>query len=150
MAAHRSKACRTGSSRHLRFLATQHPSPSGLDLAGGRVKEWCHTVLSKNGSPSASVNINPPVHVPDVMLCAGAGNSWLLHHDGAECTVELGMCYLNFTGCLLYLYPVAMSITTVISQTLSTTNALAPVLKLQSRTGISVTVKARRHHKIKV
>lgn len=150
MSAHRSRACGTSSSRHLRFLATQHPSPFGLDLAGGRVQEWYHTVLSKNGSPSASVNINPPVHVPEVTLCAGAGNGWLPRHDGAEGTVKLGMCYLNLTGCHLYLYPATMSIMTVISLTVSITNALAPVLKLQSRTGISVTLKARLHHKTKV
>lgn len=50
--------------------------------------------------------------------------------------VELGMCYLNLTGCHLYLYPATMSITTGISLTGSIPNALAPVLKLQSRAGI--------------
>jgi len=36
-----------------------------------------------------------------------------------------------------------MSITTVISQTVSTTKAVAPVLKLKSRTGIFIALKAR-------
>lgn len=102
----------------LRFLTTQHPSPSGLDLAVGRVQEWSHTVLSKNGSPSASVNINSPVHAPDIRLCAGIRSEWLAaplqciipHHDGAEGTVGLRMCYLNLTGCHLSLYPAIVSI----------------------------------------
>lgn len=84
------------------------------------------------------------------MLCAGAGNSWLLRHDGAEGTVKLGMCYLNLTGCHLYPYPVTMSITTVSSLKGSTTDALAPVLNLQSRTGVFVTLKACLHHKMNV
>lgn len=150
MAAHRSRACRARSSRHLQSLATQRPSPFVLDLAGGRVQEWCHTVFSKNVSPSASANINSPVHVPDVTLCAGTGNDWLLHHDGAEGTAELGMCYLNLNGCHLYLYPAIVSIMTVISLTVSVTNALDPILKLQIRTGISVTLKACLHHRTKV
>lgn len=96
------------------------------------------------------MNINPPVHVPDVTLYAGTGNGRLPRHDGAEGAVKLGMCYLNLTGYHLYLHPATMSITTVISLTVSITNALAPVLKLQSRTGISVTLKACLHHKMKV
>lgn len=118
-------ASRTSSSRHLQFLATQHPSPLSLDLAGGRV-------LSKNCCASVGVDINPPVHVPDVIFRAGAGNSWLLHHDGAEGTAKLQMCYLNLTGCHLYPYPVTMSITTVSSLRGSVTNALAPVLNYRA------------------
>ena len=105
MAAHRSRPCRTSFSRHLQFLATWHPSQFGLDLAGERVQEWCHRVLSKNGSLAASVNTDPPVHVPDVMLCASAGNCWLPCHSGAMVRVQLGMCYLSCTGCHLYLNP---------------------------------------------
>lgn len=73
--------------------------------------------LKKKDSPCARVNIISPVCIPDTLLCAGAENSQVLWHDRAEGTIKLGMCYLNLTGCHLYLYPATISITTAISLT---------------------------------
>lgn len=149
MAAHRSRAYRTVSSRHLRFLATQRPSPFGLGLAGGRVKERCHTILKKwlpfcqchyqSTSPYSRCNARCWCwEWPAAVSRRSRGHS------------QAGDVLLNSTGCHIYLYPVTMTITTVISLTVSTTSALAPVLELQSRTGIFLPLKACPHQKMKV
>lgn len=120
------------------FLARQHPSH-----LVGRVQEESYVVSSKM---SPHCQHQSPVHVPAVVLCAGTGNSWLLCHGGGEGTVRLGMCCLNLT----FLFTEPQSVSWVISLRAPFRSALGPVSIGQSRTGVSVTLRARLYHKVEL